>query len=583
MTDLWFGTSGPPEAEIVIVGEAWGYEEAAEKKPFQGSSGGILNVMLAEAGIQRADVLCTNVVATKPDGNDMWRLFDVKKGAVTPSLRGMHPTSLVRSEIERMTTQIKAHPRKLVITTGNWPLWALTACTNPERPSARNGLRGAPTGVGNWRGSMWHMLDDPTKDCDVRSAKYSDTRLLPIIHPAAIMRQWEERAITVHDLKARVPLALRGDWRHQTKPLFYAPPTFEQATGRLEFWIRQCAQGKLRLASDIETNRGLITVAGFADSTQFAMAIPFVRKTPRGLDSYWTIEQEATIIKLIMVLLSHPNCEVEGQNYIYDTQYFQHWMAVTPSLVHDCMLAQNTLFPGTPKGLDYLSSLYCKYHWYWKEDGKEWDTKGTLEELLVYNCWDLVRTYEVATVQRQLIVQLGQTEQWKIKMQINDLCLRMMNRGIRIDKQRRFQVKMELDAKLSELTAELLDIIPQDMVKPGADTPWYKSSQQKAILFYEILGLPKILDRKTKQPTTGKEALNELRKKSPEWTGLFERLDMYGSAENTSRVLAAGLDSDDRMRCSFNPGGTETHRLSSSKNAFGRGTNLQNLTKGEED
>src|SRR6185312_5176356 len=38
------------------------------------------------------------------------------------------------------------------------------------------------------------------------------------------------------------------------------------------------------------------------------------------------------------------------------------------------------------------------------------------------------------------------------------------------------------------------------------------------------------------------------------------------------------LDPDGRMRCSYNVVGTENGRWSSSKNAFGRGTNLQNVT-----
>lgn len=43
-------------------------------------------------------------------------------------------------------------------------------------------------------------------------------------------------------------------------------------------------------------------------------------------------------------------------------------------------------------------------------------------------------------------------------------------------------------------------------------------------------------------------------------------------------VLRTPLDADGRMRCSYNVVGTENGRWSSSKNAFGRGTNLQNIT-----
>lgn len=49
-------------------------------------------------------------------------------------------------------------------------------------------------------------------------------------------------------------------------------------------------------------------------------------------------------------------------------------------------------------------------------------------------------------------------------------------------------------------------------------------------------------------------------------------------ADKMLSVLRASLDADSRMRCSYNVVGTENGRWSSSENAFGRGTNLQNIT-----
>jgi len=584
---LWFGTSGPPDADIVIVGEAWGYEESIEKRPFVGQSGNELTRMLNEAGIDRSKCLLTNVAALRPQGNEMWRLFhpcDSPSGL--PPIRGLDPTEQVRSELDRLYSQIQAHPRKLVLAVGNYALWALTDCTKASKLRASNNKKippefqtMTPGGIGNWRGSMWHTLENPT------SAVYSKTLLIPLIHPAAIMRQWSQRAITVHDLKCRVPKALRGDWRAFPAPVFFAPPTFEQAISKLRGWLEQANRGvRFRLAADIETNRGFITCAGFADSKHFAMSLPFVRLLPdRSFVSWWSPEQESQIISLIRSILRHPNILIEGQNFIYDTQYFQHWMAVTPRLDFDTMLAQNVLFPGTEKGLDYLSSLYCHYHWFWKEDHKEWDARGDIESLLVYNCWDCVRTFEVADVQRSVLATEKQEEQMHLKMRVNDLCLRMMNRGVLIDKERRKSISGELMGALHELESQLNFIVPQELVALGEKTPWFRSDKQTATLFYDIFRFDVVHNRKTGQPTVGKEARGILKRKYPEFTGLFERLRVYGSAENTHNVVNAGLDSDNRLRCSYNPGGAETHRLSSSKTPFGRGTNLQNLTVGEED
>lgn len=582
--DIWFGTSGPHDAEIVIVGESWGQEEETAQRPFVGASGAELRRMLAEASIPEARCLFTNVIAERPHGNETWRFFHPKdKPGGKPSVGGLDPRDNVRAGISNLYSQIAAHPRKLVIAVGVYALWALSHQTGTQilresnfRKIPKEIQPRAPTGIMNWRGSMWYV--------EPHGETMSQTRLLPIIHPAAILRQWSLRAPTIHDLKARIPLALKSDWRANPVPEFWAPPTFQQACSRLDLWLARANSGEtVVLAEDIETSRSFITCLGFAESTSFAMSIPFVRKTEAGFQSWWSEEEEAQIISLIRRVNNHPNIQIVGQNFIYDTQYIQHWMGVKPRLHFDTMLAQNVLYPGTPKDLGYLSSMYCHYHWYWKDDGKEWDTKGTIEDLLNYNCEDCIRTWDAAFTQKKLLAHFKMEEQWAFKMKTNDLCLRMMNKGIRVDTRKRGVVLMELNDALQELYGDLGYIIPQEMVQPGAKTPWYCSPKQQQFLFYDQLGMKTINHRKTGNATIGKEALMELERKHPEFKGLFKRLDMAGSIANTANVVNAPLDPDNRMRCSFNPGGTETHRLSSSKNAFGRGTNFQNLTKGEED
>jgi uracil-DNA glycosylase len=573
--DLWYGTSGPKEAEIVIVGEAWGSEEGIEEKPFVGQSGRELTRMLAEAGIEREKVLILNTFAARPLNNQAWRFFHEKDAPAAVPLRGLHPTPFALSELERLYRQIEAFPRKLIIATGNYALWALTESTigyETTPPDAEN--RRVPGGIMDWRGSMIYGLN-PSK-----------TPLLPIIHPASILRQWSNRAITVHDLKARVPMALRGDWRPHPSPIFWAPPTFEQAVGRLKLWLSGAEKAPLRLACDIETSRRLITCVGFADSANFAMAIPLVRKTPQGLDSYWTIEQEAELLRLIGKVLNHPNVEIEGQNFIYDIQYFQLY-GIKPRLVFDTMLAQHLLWPGTPKGLDYISSLYCRYHWFWKEDAKEWDTKGTLEDLLLYNCLDCVRTFEAAGVLRGVITSLGLDRQWTETLARHNLALRMMNRGVRIDTKLRGTLSVRLIDELNKIYTILEKIIPQEWVDPyikSSKARWYTSPAQQKIVFGTLLGMRLPKDRKTGRDTLGADGLKTLKSRHPEFSKVFNLLeDARSVAVFQSHFIQAPLDPDNRMRCSFKPTGTETFRWSSSKNAFDRGTNLQNIPKGDED
>ena len=60
---------GNPDAAVVIVGEAPGASEDKQGRPFVGRAGKLLDSLLAEAGLERADVFVTNVVKARPPGN----------------------------------------------------------------------------------------------------------------------------------------------------------------------------------------------------------------------------------------------------------------------------------------------------------------------------------------------------------------------------------------------------------------------------------------------------------------------------------------------------------------------------------
>ena len=593
--DLAYGTRGAPDAPIVFVAESWGSEEARHKIPLVGSSGVEHDRMLARAGIDPRQILYTNVVAAQPAANETWRFFEPKV-AGAPRIRGLCPSPLVRSEVERLHRQIAAHPRALVIAAGNYALWALSGHTTSKVLTTSNGRKipldlqtWTPSGIQTWRGSMTYT--DPIPEF---GSGFPRTKLLPLIHPAGIMRAWYLREPTIHDMRVRIPMALRDDWRRNPEPVFLAPPSFEEAKWTMEAWLaRADSEIPIRLACDIETKKPLITCIGFASGVDFAMSIPFVRKVPGGgLDSYWTPEEEATLTWLIRRVLTHPGILVDGQNFVYDTQYMQRWLGFTPRLDWDTMLNQNVLFPGTPKALDYLASMYCDYYWYWKEDGKEWDTKGTLEQHLLYNCQDLVNTWEIGGAQRVLTKHLGQERQMDFKMQTNRLCLRMMNRGVAFDTRRRARLLFELQEHRARLERELLEIIPQEWIAPvgkrskakgSGPIYWTTSDKQQKVLFYEFLGFRHVTDPKTGSLTTGKKALGQFRLWYPEFIGLIDRVKTLGSVDTAIAVIQMKLRADGRASCSYNPAGTETHRLSSSTNVFDEGTNLQNLSKGEED
>lgn len=60
---------GPPNATIMFIGEAPGFHEDQQGKPFVGAAGQFLSELLASIGLRREDVFIANVVKCRPPNN----------------------------------------------------------------------------------------------------------------------------------------------------------------------------------------------------------------------------------------------------------------------------------------------------------------------------------------------------------------------------------------------------------------------------------------------------------------------------------------------------------------------------------
>jgi len=60
---------GPADARVMLIGEAPGWNEDQQGRPFVGAAGKFLEELLAKAGLKRSDVFITNVVKSRPPGN----------------------------------------------------------------------------------------------------------------------------------------------------------------------------------------------------------------------------------------------------------------------------------------------------------------------------------------------------------------------------------------------------------------------------------------------------------------------------------------------------------------------------------
>jgi DNA polymerase len=67
-TDLVHG-EGNESADVMLIGEAPGYYESVERRPFVGRSGQLLRKVLAESGLKANQVYISNIIKVRPPDN----------------------------------------------------------------------------------------------------------------------------------------------------------------------------------------------------------------------------------------------------------------------------------------------------------------------------------------------------------------------------------------------------------------------------------------------------------------------------------------------------------------------------------
>lgn len=203
----------------------------------------------------------------------------------------------------------------------------------------------------------------------------------------------------------------------------------------------------------------------------------------------------------------------------------------------------------------------------------------TEEERWIYNCEDCVRTRECGEAEAEVIKSLGLQEVDAFQQELFHAVLQTMLRGVLVDKAARSAFAAELQEEMAKREQYFINVLGHPM------NP--RSSAQMINLFYNDLQQRPIMSRATKHSpshlTCDDDALELLKVREPILRPLINNIGEYRSiGVFLSTFVLAPLDADGRMRCSFNICGTETYRFSSSKNAYGSGTNLQNIPKGVE-
>ncbi len=166
---------GNPNADVLFVGEAPGFYEDQQGRPFVGAAGQFLNELLGLAGLSRSEVFITNVVKHRPPGN-----------------RDPEPDELEACD-GYLRAQIEAIDPEVIVTLGRFSLAKFIQNVRAMR------------------------------DIHGRALPYENRVICAMYHPAAALHQNSLRSVLEQDFRA-LPMIIA-----KAKARAAAPPAQEEA------------------------------------------------------------------------------------------------------------------------------------------------------------------------------------------------------------------------------------------------------------------------------------------------------------------------------------------------------------------
>jgi len=522
---------GPKDAKIAIIGEAPGTWEDRTGRPFMGPAGGVLEHCLHQAGLTRAEVYITNFLKRKPHKNDISPWWQPKKGF----------TKLGKEACEELYEELKEVKANVLVPLGNCPLYALTGLEN----------------ITKRRGSIYEMVGTGRK-------------VIPTIHPAACI--WTAargdkgpeggyiwRHFIAHDLlKARKQSAFPEVKLPQREIII--PQSLEEARHWLDHFRRAD-----RFSFDIEVINYEASMIGFSDHPSRAFVLPFYHR--------WSEQHEAILWKDVAGVLANPKSVKVGQNPVFDMSFLAiRNNIIVQGRVEDTMCAHHIMYPDFPKGLDFLVSIYTDEPYY-KDEGKRWFSGQMVtrdfNRFMIYNGKDAACTLEVwEALEKEMDADYRRIYEDTIELFRPLVFMSLI--GIKVDTARLKAAQKEIEEQLRQKQAELDSLCGRHLnVNSPKDIQKY---------FYVEKGIPPYT--KKGAITTDDTAMARIARGTSTRPGLREASlvqEVRGLRKLQGTYLEMQFDEDNRFRASYNPRGTVTGRLSSSKTVFDTGGNAQNL------
>lgn len=523
---------GDRMAKLCVLGQAPGSNEMRRGAPLVGPSGEVFRDCLGLAGISRRDVYILNVwenpVYTDKGGD----IFDSRNGEALWTKKGLteHGLGLAQPTLERLSRS----GANCILALGQQ---AMELCV------------GKPDRIMKWRGSILEGLP-----------RITGKKVVPTVHPAATIHGvylW--RYLIISDMqKAKV--------ESQTSALvpprrdIIIRPTLYQALS----FLRECQMAP-RVATDLEVVNHQISCFSLCTNPNEGMTIPLTDE--RG--PYWSENDEILIWKEYAKLMRDPKVMKINQNLVgFDAPFLmlQNHIHVRGE-IGDPMIAQSLLYPEFLKGIDFQASMHT-YEPYWKDEGKMWKNEGgDFPPFWRYCGKDSCVAMELWDVHAAELTRRDMWQTYRDTVALMDPLIYMMLSGLAVDHDRLAETKKDIEKRIDAAEARLNEL---------ADYPFNATSPaQCAKYFYDHKGLTPYRNA-AGGVTTDDKAMSRIFRKT-QWPEAKLVQELRNLKKLKGTYLEVEVDPDGRIRCSWNPRGTWTGRLSSSQTILGTGMNLQNL------
>jgi uracil-DNA glycosylase family 4 len=518
--------------KLAIVGEAPGEQEELHGEPFIGPTGNILQRVIQEKGGAFSACFVGNICQFRPPDNNLnyfaWDGTEVSDG------------------LAHLSRDLAQFQPNCVLVLGATALKAAGVVPTKEIKSPI------------------YAFSSSILRCEQIGSPMHGFKFVPTLHPSAVARNWDFLPRFAHAVGRALEEATTPDLSLPSR-LLEIDLTAEQLINKLNS-LSDC-----EIAVDIEGGVGgdypIIKCVGIATSPYHAFIV-----NPHD----FSINEQARILPALARVLWNSSIKKILKNGLYD-QFCLTWQWKMPirNFCYDTMVSGCEINPELPKSLAVQTSVYTREPFY-----KDERTIGDKSTFYRYCCKDAAVTFEIKESHQKILQAEGQERALahaQFQMELIPAIHYMMQKGMRYDVDLARERLVEVELSMHEVKSGF-DSLAGLEINPNTNN----GANSLSNILYKKLHFPpqyrKEKGRKTEKLTSDTEALLTLLQVADR-QDIINGILKWRGLESQRRQLIIGADHDGRVRCRYNPVGTETMRFTCAESPTESGANLTTIMK----